>query len=62
MCCTRLIMCIVIIVLLIGLLFGFGVFNDGYKKFRTLLNVQKCDLRYPCTRPFVVYAPPPSPF
>ncbi|XP_021908435.1 uncharacterized protein LOC110822606 [Carica papaya] len=67
MCCgSRMCMlctCVILVVILIGFLFGFGVFKNGFHKLKE--TIHDCDASIPgnlCGRPFLGYAPPPSPF
>ncbi|KAB2048945.1 hypothetical protein ERO13_A13G130128v2 [Gossypium hirsutum] len=59
MCCT----CLVIIVIVIGTLFGFGVFKKGIEKIKNSthdeIDFYPCDpLFSPCGRPFLGYGAP----
>ncbi|KAL5735533.1 hypothetical protein ACOSP7_030003 [Xanthoceras sorbifolium] len=68
MCCgTKMCMfcvCFIAVVVLIGLLFGFGVFKKGFHKVKDTIHY--CDPTVPGSvcggRPFLGYVPPPSPF
>ncbi|KAJ0046414.1 uncharacterized protein LOC116138923 [Pistacia vera] len=69
MCCgTKMCMfciCLIAVVVLIGLLFGFGVFKKAFHKAKDTLHV--CDPNVHGSlcgkgRPFFNYVPPPSPF
>nr|XP_011461585.1 PREDICTED: uncharacterized protein LOC105350638 [Fragaria vesca subsp. vesca] len=57
MCCT----CLILVVILVGLLFGFGVFKNGFHKIKDTVNY--CDPSVHgslCgSRPFLGYAAPP---
>ncbi|KAJ4725405.1 putative Transmembrane protein [Melia azedarach] len=61
MCCI----CLIAVVILIGLLFGFGVFKKAFHKVKD--NIHACDPNVRGSlcgtgRPFLGYVPPPSPF
>ncbi|KAK4344482.1 hypothetical protein RND71_034658 [Anisodus tanguticus] len=49
MLCT----CLILLVVAIGLLFGFGVYKDGFHKLKHTIHVDE-------GRPFLGYHPPPS--
>ncbi|CAN6556195.1 unnamed protein product [Malus baccata var. baccata] len=68
MCCpSRVCMlctCLILVVVLVGLLFGFGVFKNGFHKLKDTVNI--CDPNIPGSycgsrsgRPFLGYAAPP---
>lgn len=64
MCCggriCMLCTCLILVVILIGLLFGFGVFKDGFHKLKDTVNY--CDPTAHgslCGRPFLGFAAPP---
>ncbi|CAA7016334.1 unnamed protein product [Microthlaspi erraticum] len=51
MCCGRICMlctCLLLVVIAIGFLFGFGVFKDGFHKIHDSVNLQ-CDPRFGCS-------------
>ncbi|GMJ16010.1 hypothetical protein HRI_005270200 [Hibiscus trionum] len=66
MCCGRVCMlctCLILVVVAIGLLFGFGVFKNGFHKLQDTIHVDYCDPKLSsCGRPFLGYAPPPPHF
>ncbi|CAH8348917.1 unnamed protein product [Eruca vesicaria subsp. sativa] len=50
MCCGRICMlctCLLLVVITIGLLFGFGVFKDGFHKIHDSVHLD-CDSRFGC--------------
>ncbi|XP_030522450.1 uncharacterized protein LOC115735366 [Rhodamnia argentea] len=66
MCCggrvCMLCTCLILVVVLIGLLFGFGVFKHGFHKLKDTIN--ECDPNAPASlcgsgRPFLGFAAPP---
>lgn len=66
MCCgSRVCMlctCLILVVILIGLLFGFGVFKSGFHKLKDTVNVCDPSGGFCGGRPFLGYnpaAPPP---
>ncbi|XP_021288398.1 uncharacterized protein LOC110419630 [Herrania umbratica] len=66
MCCgSRVCMlctCLILVVVLIGFLFGFGVFKNGFHKLKDTLHEEyyPCDPKLSsCGRPFLGYAAPP---
>ncbi|KAB2033126.1 hypothetical protein ERO13_D05G386700v2 [Gossypium hirsutum] len=64
MCCGRVCMlctCLILVVVAIGLLFGFGVFKNGFHKLKDTFHEDYCDpkLSSSCGRPFLGYAAPP---
>ncbi|KAF3453255.1 hypothetical protein FNV43_RR03695 [Rhamnella rubrinervis] len=73
MCCgSRMCMlctCVILVVILIGFLFGFGVFKNGFHKLKDTVHFcdpnvvgSLCATRTPSGRPFLGYAAPPAPF
>nr|XP_009777617.1 PREDICTED: uncharacterized protein LOC104227150 [Nicotiana sylvestris]XP_016439362.1 PREDICTED: uncharacterized protein LOC107765253 [Nicotiana tabacum] len=69
MCCggriCMLCTCVVLIVVAIGFLFGFGVFKNGFHKLKDSIHVVDC-LNALCSsptgrRPFLGFPPAPSP-
>ncbi|KDP32635.1 hypothetical protein JCGZ_13185 [Jatropha curcas] len=69
MCCggriCMLCTCLILVVIVIGLLFGFGVFKNGFHKVKDTIHVGiGDDLSSYGTmgRPFLGYVPPPGPF
>ncbi|XP_045832087.1 uncharacterized protein LOC123923440 [Trifolium pratense] len=52
--------CLIIAVIVIGFVFGFGVFNHGFHKIKdTLSFCDSCGGGVGGGRPFLGYAPPP---
>ncbi|KAG7581776.1 hypothetical protein ISN44_As08g014190 [Arabidopsis suecica] len=50
MCCGRICMlctCLLLVVIAIGFLFGFGVFKDGFHKIHESVHLE-CDPRFSC--------------
>jgi hypothetical protein len=71
MCCGKrvcmLCTCVVLVAILIGLLFGFGIYKNGFHKLKDAFH--ECDSSVSGSlcgagigRPFMGYAPPPPPF
>ncbi|KAL4185871.1 hypothetical protein AMTRI_Chr10g7990 [Amborella trichopoda] len=68
MCCTgklcRICTCLILLIILIGLLFGFGVFKHGFHKLKECLHDcnGKAQMSYypPPGRPFMYNAPVPQ--
>ena len=59
--------CVVVVVIFIGFLFGFGIYKNGFHKLKDAFH--ECDSSVdgsPCGngvgRPFLFYPPPPPPF
>ncbi|OMO83817.1 hypothetical protein CCACVL1_11162 [Corchorus capsularis] len=55
------VICVVLVVIAIGLVFGFGVFKNGFHKLKDTFH-EDCDPRFSsCAggRPFLGYAAPP---
>lgn len=68
MCCGRICMlctCLVLVVVAIGLVFGFGVFKNGYHKIHDTVHLD-CDPRLGCngssSRRAYGFVPPPNRF
>ncbi|XP_071736561.1 uncharacterized protein [Rutidosis leptorrhynchoides] len=66
MCCGKICMmctCLILVVIAIGILFGFGVFTKAFHKVHNELNYSVSQSYHPVTatagRPFFVYAAPP---
>ncbi|XP_052180098.1 uncharacterized protein LOC127793276 [Diospyros lotus] len=65
MCCgSRMCMlctCLILVVILIGLLFGFGVFSDGFHKLKDTLHVDGggATVSSSSGRPFLGFSDPP---
>ncbi|CAN6559121.1 unnamed protein product [Malus baccata var. baccata] len=68
MCCPgrvcMLCTCLILVVVMVGILFGFGVFKNGFHKLKDTVNI--CDPSVPGSfcgagsgRPFLGYAAPP---
>ncbi|XP_059632726.1 uncharacterized protein LOC132275282 [Cornus florida] len=62
MCCgskiCMLCTCLILVVIVIGFLFGFGVFKDGFHKLKD--TIHNCDTSSSSGRPFMgVGVPPP---
>ncbi|CAK7354938.1 unnamed protein product [Dovyalis caffra] len=69
MCCgTKVCMmcsCVILLVILIGLFFGFGIYKNGFHKLKDAFHV--CDSSVSGSlcgtgRPFLGFAAPPTPF
>uniref|UniRef100_A0A7N0ZY82 Uncharacterized protein n=1 Tax=Kalanchoe fedtschenkoi TaxID=63787 RepID=A0A7N0ZY82_KALFE len=66
MCCgaraCTLCICLIAVVVVVGVFFGFGVYKDGFHKLKEVFHA--CDPSVAGSvcgrRPFVSYAPPPS--
>ncbi|KAF8082397.1 hypothetical protein N665_0827s0004 [Sinapis alba] len=70
MCCGRICMlctCLVLVVVAIGLVFGFGVFKNGFHKIHDTIHLHSCDPRSGCngsssSRRAYGFIPPPKIF
>ncbi|KAF8054587.1 hypothetical protein N665_1324s0016 [Sinapis alba] len=59
MCCGRICMlctCLILVVIAIGFLFGFGVFKDGFHKIHDSVHLQ-CDPRFVSRRSYGFSSP-----
>ncbi|EEF31762.1 uncharacterized protein LOC8267683 [Ricinus communis] len=70
MCCggkmCMLCTCVILVVIAIGLIFGFGVYKNGFHKLKDSIHVSGYDPASSYTagtgRPFLGYGVPPAPF